>query len=258
MQQKIFFVGTLMSLTLFMGAGCVSTSDVSTPQSPTVSQPTPVLTNPKQPEKKPVAPAVQERPTTLLSPSKKYQATIKPIKTQASTSEDIQTQLTVTHLPSGSKTIAKEASPAKFSGTWSTLALGNFFGERDQYLEYFESDFSSVFHLYDIEENRDIPLALTGHFAKSFWYNNTYIVCVDGGLDGWGSSIIAVRPPQWEQVYYIYPEEANTTDLAAKEKVLMDILNNNIDRAGNCTLSGSILQFQKGTERATFDLSVLK
>ncbi len=258
MQQKIFFVGTIMSLTLFMGAGCVNTSDLSPSQSPTISQPTPVITNPKQPEKKPVAPAVQQRPLTLLSPTKKYQATIKPIKTQASTSEDIQTQLTVTHLPSGSETIAKEASPAKFDGTWATLALGNFFGERDQYLEYFESDFSSVFHLYDIEENRDIRLNLTGHFAQSFWYNNTYIVCVQGGLDGWGASIIAVRPPQWEQIYYIYPQEANTTDREQKEKVLMDILNNKIDGIRECQLTGSILHYQKGGERATFDLSALK
>lgn len=203
---------------------------------------------------------------TLISPSKKYEAKIIKITKQVSpnskspeSNEDFPVRLILKNLLNNEEAIIAESTSPAFGANWTGINLGDFRGEKDEYLEYFVSNFTNNFYLYDNVSKKIINFRPTGHFDKSFWYNGFYIICSMGGLDGWGSSIIAIQPPEWENGYYIYPQEANTNNDEVRKKIIDDIVGNQFEDVSNCEIKNDSLEYKKTNgQTEIFNLNNLK
>ncbi len=220
--------------------GAQSTSNQTAPAR--IPKPTPT----------PQPPTDTPEPKIVNSKSGTYTAQIKETKTA--------TELTLTDGRTNETALVAQSTttPDGKYQKYIPTDVWNFFGPNERYLEYTVVPFEpipQVLRIYDTDTKSSFQPKITGFINKdkTFWTESGYyILCsTGGGLDGWGPSITATRPPQWDTTHFIYPTEANTTDTKEKEQVMINIGNNIYEDISTCKITNDTLYYtlESGAER---------
>lgn len=128
------------------------------------------------------------------------------------------------------------------------------FSENEKYLEYYEQGLGRLFNMYDIERSERTDIEIGGILDKSFWVNDSLVVCTAGGDI---APIIAIATaPNWKitDQEFVFPAELNDLD---EESVWEFLVSWNPEIASlNCELDQTTLLYNEVDGKLEkFDLS---